>query len=167
MYLSFGKQHKKDLKMLNVKKDLKNSLYDITHYEGTEDVTFCDLLEQLYYDTYCESKAQWIENILDVNEIYNLNGVSQNLICEDGYEEQYKVWEERVEYSLSSKLSEKDGLYTFVLNVTYGYFDPDDNGWNRTCYNTESEEIIVLETDDKSEITKYLGELFDMLGIKP
>ena len=41
--------------MLNVKKDLKKNLYDITHYEGSEDVTFCELLEQFYYDNYFES----------------------------------------------------------------------------------------------------------------
>lgn len=151
--------------MLNVKKDLKKTLYDITHYEGTEDVTFCELLEQFYYDNYFESKSQWIENILDLNEIFNLD-ISQNIFCEEGYEEQYKAWEERIEYGLSSKLSEKDGKYTFVLNAVYSYYDPYYKGWNRRCYGTENEEIIIIETDDKSELTKYLGELFDMLGIE-
>lgn len=150
--------------MFNIKKDLKKSLYNITHYEGTEDVTFCELLEQFYYDNYFESKSQWIENILDLNEIFNLD-ISQNIFCDEGYEEKYKAWEERIEYGLSSKLSEKDGKYTFVLNAVYTYLDPYDDGWNRRCYGTESKEIIILETDDKSEIINYLGEIFDMLGI--
>lgn len=150
--------------MLNVKKDLKKNLYDHTHYEGSEDVTFCELLEQFYYDNYFESKSQWIDNILDLNEIFNLD-ISQNIFCDEGYEEKYKAWEERIEYGLSSKLTEKDGIYTFVLNAVYNYCDPYDR-WNRQYYNTENEEIIILETDDKSEITKYLGELFDMLGIE-
>lgn len=150
--------------MLNIKKDLKKTLYDITHDEGDESVTFCDLLEQFYYDNYFESKSQWIENILDLNEIFNLD-ISQNIFCDEGYEEQYKAREERIEYGLSSELSEKDGKYTFVLNAIYSYYDPYNKGWNRYCYGTKTEEIIIIETDDKSEITKYLGELFDMLGI--
>lgn len=151
--------------MLNIKKDLKKTLYDITHDEGDESVTFCDLLEQFYYDNYCENKAQWIENILDLNEIFNLD-ISQNIFCDEGYEEKYKAWEERVEYGLSSNLTEKDGKFTFILKAVYSYLDPYDDGWNRDCYGTESEEIIIIETDDKSEIIKYLGELFDMLEIE-
>lgn len=157
--------------MLNVKKDLRGFIYDLTHDSGRDDITYRDVFEGFCYENECCKKNDFVNTILNLNsEIVDVEGVYQNAVYDDGWEEKYRIWEEKITYSITSSISEKNGVYTFVLTVIFTSSEPDyddDGRWTRkNVYGKNRLDVAIIETDDKSEITKYLGELFDMLGIE-
>lgn len=157
--------------MLNVKKDLRGFIYDLTHDSGRDDITYCDVFEQFYYEIECNNKNDFVNNILNLNgKLFELEDLYQNAVFDEGYEEKYRIWEEKINYGITSSISEKNGVYTFVLTVIFTSSEPDyddDGRWTRkNVYGKNRLDVAVIETDDKSEITKYLGKLFDLLGIE-
>lgn len=157
--------------MLNIKNDLRDFIYDSTHDSGRDDITYSDVFEQFYFETECQNKNDFVNNILNLNgKLFEIDGIYQNTVYDDGWEEQYKVWEEKITYGITSSISEKNGVYTFVLTVIVTSSEPDyddDRMWPRKdVYGKDRVDVTVIETDDKSEIIKYLGEVFNMLGIE-
>lgn len=157
--------------MLNIKKDLRGFIYDLTHDSGRDDITYRDVFEQFYYEIECNNKNDFVNTILNLNgKLLELEDLYQNAVFDEGYEEKYRIWEEKINYGITSSISEKNGVYTFVLTVIFTSSEPDyddDGMWTRKeVYGKDRLDVAVIETDDKSEIIKYLGELFDMLGIE-